>query len=570
MRRLRLFVLVTTAALVAAVVLYVGLTLPPATRILSPAPPSTIYGAYHMHTSRSDGSGTIDDIARAAAEAGLQFVIVTDHGDGTRAPEPPAYQHGVLVIDAVEVSTDSGHLVALGLTGASPYPLGGEARDTIEDVHRMGGWAVMAHPDSPKPGLRWRGPGPAADGLEWLNADSEWRDKPPRRLLTAVGHYVIRAPEAIAAVFDRPAGSLRRWDQLSRSRAVVTLAGVDAHARIGLDETEEPRRARTILARPSYADMFRTLVQAIELPRPLSGVPAADAAVVLAALREGRSYSVVRALALPGLVSFTASDGVTTAVMGESLAAGGPVAIRASVPKPSDATVVLLRNGVEVASAPGGTMTTHTGPEAVYRAEVRLPGHVVPWIVTNAIRVGAPAAARPSAPVGELPPAGRLRAIDDLSQWVVEKHPASTAGVRVDDGEVSLAFQLAAGARNSQYAAMAFPLSGDDSFDRVTFTVRASAPMRVSVQVRLPLGPDGERWRRSVYADTTPRTVTLRLQDFEPAGAPTTRRPIVTRLRSLLLVVDTTHTSPGTAGTVWLSGISLGAPADPALVTSGR
>jgi hypothetical protein len=476
----------------------------------------------------------------------------------------------VLVIDAVEVSTDSGHLVALGLAGGSPYPLGGEARDSIEDVHRMGGWTVMAHPDSPKPGLRWRGPGPAADAIEWLNADSEWRDEPSRRLLTGVGHYLVRAPEAIAAVFDRPAGSLRRWDQLSRSRAVVTLAGVDAHARVGLDETEEPRQARTILARPSYTDMFRTLVQAIELSEPLSGVPATDAATVLAALRSGRSYSVVRALASPGLVSFSASDGVTTAVMGESLAASGPVTVRAGVQEPADATVVLLRNGVEVASGHGEITTTHTGPEAVYRVEVRLPGHVVPWIVTNAIRAGAPPAARVPRAEDELPPAGRVRVIDDLSRWVVEKHPASTAGVGVEGGEVSLAFRLAAGARSSQYAAMAFPLSGSDSFDRVTFTIRASAPMRVSVQVRLPLGPDGERWRRSVYADTTPRTVTLRLQDFEPAGAPTTRRPVVTRLRSLLLVVDTTHTKSGTEGTVWLSGISLGAPADPAPVTSGR
>ncbi|MCR4375089.1 MAG: hypothetical protein NUW22_09590, partial [Acidobacteria bacterium] len=301
-----------------------------------------------------------------------------------------------------------------------------------------------------------------------------------------------------------------------------------------------------------------------------SGAPAADAATVLAALRSGRSYSVVRALASPGRVSFSASDGVTTAMMGESLAADGPVTVRASVPEPADATVVLLRNGVEVASGHGEVTAAHTGPEAVYRVEVRLPGHVVPWIVTNAIRAGTPPAARVPPPVDELPPAGRMRVIDDLSQWVVEKHPASTASVGVEGGEVSLAFRLAAGARSSQYAAMAFPLSGGDSFDRVTFTVRASAPMRVSVQVRLPLGPDGERWRRSVYADSTPRTVTLRLQDFEPAGAPTTRRPIVTRLRSLLLVVDTTHTSPGTAGTVWLSGISLGAPADPAPVTSGR
>jgi hypothetical protein len=53
-------------------------------------------GAYHIHSARSDGTGTIDEIAAAAARAGLQFVILTDHGDGTRAPEPPSYRSSVL------------------------------------------------------------------------------------------------------------------------------------------------------------------------------------------------------------------------------------------------------------------------------------------------------------------------------------------------------------------------------------------------------------------------------------------------------------------------------------------
>lgn len=570
MRRLRTFLIVTAAALVAAAVLYVGATVPPATRHLTPAPATTIYGAYHIHTNRSDGSGSLDDVAQAAADAELQFVVVTDHDDATRTPEPPHYRQGVLIIDAVEINTAAGHLVALGLRGASPFPLGGEARDTIEDVHRMGGWAVAAHPDSPRPALRWRGRVEATDGIEWINADSEWRDEAPRRLLTGVGHYLVRAPEAIAAIFDRPATSLRRWDQLSRTRSVVALAGVDAHARIGLDETAEPRQAHTILARPSYADMFRTLVQAIELPSPPSGVAGADAELILSALKGGRTYSVVRALASPGRVTFTASDGRVTRGMGESLPTEAPVAIRAHVPEPSDATVALWRNGVEVASGRGDVASTHTGPEAVYRVEVRLPGHAVPWIVTNAIRVGMPPADRRSAPADDLPPIARAHPIDDLAQWAVEKHAASAAVIGVADGEVSLGFRLAPGPSNSQYAAMAFPLSGDDSFDRVTFTIRASAPMRVSVQVRLPLGEDGERWQRSVYADTIPRTITLRLQDFEPAGLSTSRRPIVTRLRSLLIVVDTVHTRPGTEGTLWISGASLGAPAGPAPVTSGR
>jgi len=80
-----------------------------------PAPPSggvpAVRGVVHVHTNRSDGTGSIDDVIRAAATAGLKFVIVTDHGDATRAPDLPDYRDGVLYIDAVEISTRDGHLV---------------------------------------------------------------------------------------------------------------------------------------------------------------------------------------------------------------------------------------------------------------------------------------------------------------------------------------------------------------------------------------------------------------------------------------------------------------------------
>ena len=89
----------------------------------------------------------VDEVAAAAARAGLNFIILTDHGDGTREPDPPAYRSGVLCIDAVEISTASGHVVALGLPRA-PYPLGGETRDVVEDVQRLGGLAIAAHPAS--------------------------------------------------------------------------------------------------------------------------------------------------------------------------------------------------------------------------------------------------------------------------------------------------------------------------------------------------------------------------------------------------------------------------------------
>jgi hypothetical protein len=81
--------------------------------------------------------------------------------------------------------------------------------------------------------------------------------------------------------------------------------------------------------------------------------------------------------------------------------------------------------------------------------------------------------------------------------------------------------------------------------------------MRVSVQVRLP-GDGGRRWRRSIYVDQTPRSLVIPLQDFEPVDVRTTRRPIVTPIQSLLVVVDTVNTAPGTSGTLWLSNVALG------------
>ena len=108
-----------------------------------------VAGAFHVHTSRSDGTSTIEEVAEAASTAGLGFVVVTDHGDGTRTPEAPRYHANVLVLDGIEVSTTGGHYLSVGQRQA-PYPLGGEARDVAEDIARLGGFGVAAHPGSPQ------------------------------------------------------------------------------------------------------------------------------------------------------------------------------------------------------------------------------------------------------------------------------------------------------------------------------------------------------------------------------------------------------------------------------------
>jgi hypothetical protein len=553
--------LLTTAALSAAVAVYLVLTLPPSSlQLTGTRPQNMATGAYHIHTSRSDGTGTVDAVAEAAAKAGLQFVVLTDHGDGTIAAEPPAYRHGVLVIDALEIGTTDGHVVALNMARPTPYPLAGRGRDVVDDVHRWGGVAIAAHPDSPKPELRWRGMNTPVDGIEWINADSEWRDERPARLLATATRSIFRPAESVAALFSRPTRTLQRWDAILRSRAAVGLAAVDAHARISWREDEEPRQ-RTALAWPTYQTLFETLAQTVVLDRPLSGDAPSDAARVLAALAGGQSFSIVRALAWPATLQFTANGPAGTVVMGESVAVAGgamsSIALSARVPEAAGARVALMRDGREIAAGQGSVLHLAPTPGS-YRVEVSFPGSALPWIVSNPIRiVGEGDGASGGGPAIDQAPEVWNAIEPSATDWAVEKSPTSSGELSEDDRTVRLGFALGGGEPSGQYAALAAPVRDTNGVRRIDFVARSDRPRRISVQIRLP-GHRGERWRHSVYLDETPRRLSLMLQDFEPAESGTSLRPNVALVQDLLFVVDTVNTLPGTDGEIAISEIRLG------------
>ncbi|HEY0284354.1 MAG TPA: CehA/McbA family metallohydrolase, partial [Vicinamibacterales bacterium] len=379
------------AAVLAAAFLFLLLPLPSRPVVLSP-PSSQILtaaGSLHIHTNRSDGSGSSDEVAAAAARAGLNFIVLTDHGDATRTPDPPQYRSGVLVIDAVELSTDGGHYIAIGLPQA-PYPLRGEARDVVDDVRRLGGFGIVAHPHSVKPSLRWTDWNAPFDAMEWLNADSEWRDEGSAQLARALIRYPFRPAETLASLLDRPDATLARWDMLTQQRQVVAVAGADAHARAGwMDDDANGYRGGWFLKMPSYETSFRTFSTRLILNHALRGNADADAAEVLSALKAGRVYSAIDALAAPPRLEFRSRAGEFVRSTGE-LGPGGIFVASSSVT--TGGVVVLRKDGRIVAQQPLPEVTFDSkGEEGTYRAEVYLssaPGDPpVPWIVSNPIYI---------------------------------------------------------------------------------------------------------------------------------------------------------------------------------------
>jgi hypothetical protein len=566
-RRLK-SILFTTAALTAAVVVFVGVTLPAARIRLAEANDGTIAGILHVHTNRSDGLAAPGIVAAAAARAGLKFIVFTDHGDATRTPDAPTYRDGVLCLDGVEISTSGGHYAAFDMP-QSPYPLAGEPRDVAEDVRRLGGFGIVAHPDSPKAQLAWTDWTVRFDGIELLNPDTSWRILAAApgwaargTLFAALLDYPFRAPEVMANLLQ-PTDALARWEAVARTRRVVTLAGADAHARLAL-RNNDPGDGGFALPIPGYEASFNVLSVHVRTDRPLTGNAVADAAVVIRAIRNGHLYTAVDGLASPPSFAFTGANSLGMVREGDSLGVGGPVQLHVTSNAPPG-FVTVVRDGTRILSSvrDAQDLTVHgSDSSGVYWSEIvdtnRTPSIV--WIRSNPIYVRSTADILvPAAPAPVLIASDPIFDGASLDGWTVEHDNQSVAAVDIvgEDAGVELRYRYGLADRPAagQYTSLVRNVpAGVQAFDRLSFTARAERPMRLSLQIR---DTTADRWQRSLYVDTTSRDRTVMFSDVRPVGVTHAARPMSTDFRSILFVVDTTNTKPGSSGRIWISNVRL-------------
>jgi hypothetical protein len=378
--------------------------------------------------------------------------------------------------------------------------------------------------------------------------------------------YFFRKPQVLAALLSKDDRIFLRWDRLTRRRHVSSLAGADAHGRIAIETWRgEPSQHRAAVDLPSYEAVFRTMSTHVELDQPLTGDAAADAKSIVRALREGRHFSVIDALATPAAFSFTAHQQGRRVRQGETLAPLRPVTFSARTNGPPGTVIMLVHDGHTAAQTSDANLTwSDDHPSGTYRAEVTLPNvpgrPAVPWIMSNPIYAfPAEAGATSSdAPRPQSPAVHMIFGRSDAGALGHEQSVTSQADLlsSTEAGERVLGFryQLGGGPPAGQFAALAAPTHGLAAYGGVVFTARADRPMRVSVQVRAADGVD-RRWGRSVYLDRTSRTATVHFNDMSNiTGVGATD---LQKANTLLFVVDTTNTSPGTSGTISFSEIAL-------------
>lgn len=342
----------------------------------SGAPYYSYPGAIHIHTVYSDGSGTVEEIAQAAKDAGLSFIVLSDHN--TLEPLQKGYERywdDLLVLVGVEISTDKGHCLTMGVP--ADFDWGSTApQNVIGRVNAAGGIAILAHPVS----VRWQWQDWSVQGyhgLEIINlaslVDDDIRsaahDMPVdpaavRRLGQLSKRYIANPRSVMTTITNNTVDPERaRWDQLlSSGRRVVGIASVDAHARVPVGGQE--------FKVPTYREAFDSVQTYIVTRTPLTGDLTRDRRLVYDAIREGRAYMVYPLMAAAPGFRFTATEGDNQVLMGEKLKLQKQAKIVVEAPDHRRPVIRLLKDGEEIATEYGPRLEWTCQSPGIYRAEV--------------------------------------------------------------------------------------------------------------------------------------------------------------------------------------------------------
>lgn len=345
-----------------------------------------VRGVVHAHSAISwDSRGTHQEILQAARSAGLHWLAMTDHNDPRIFTEGKGFWgwHGdLLVIRGAELSYQQSSVLALNPSAYVDLSReSGDVRDVItraiRTVKAAGGLAFLAHPGRFQD---WSVTG--YDGMEiydLADAALAWQHivRLPRYLVDLVYSYDTYPEELMLGAVRQsfgwhPGRPLERWDDVTRGRRVVGIAGNDAH------------QNHRVLGRQldPYALIFRVVNTHVLVPQ-------LDEPALLAALREGHAYVAFDLLAEAQGFVFTAKrQGRVVGLMGDHVALDHDLVLEIVVPHRG--LFRLIKDGETVRQGPIEAVRLHPVQQAgTYRVEVWLEadGRWWPWIFSNPVYV---------------------------------------------------------------------------------------------------------------------------------------------------------------------------------------
>ncbi|MGB5932950.1 MAG: CehA/McbA family metallohydrolase [Anaerolineae bacterium] len=341
-------------------------------------------GSIHLHTTASDGTANLEEVAHLASQAGLDFIIATDHNILVTGKDGWYGDLLLLVgeeIHDIERVPEANHYLAFNIKGEVAQHAK-DAQAVIDAVNAQGGFGFLAHPfehSTPFSGepeinwVDWQARGYA--GLEIWNYMSEFKAYLPN--LPQAFFLAYFPGVAIQGPFPE---TLRKWDELLRERRMAAIGGTDVHATV---HTLGPLKR----AIHSYQHCFRTVRTHILSSQPFNGKLEHDSNLVYQALKTGHAFVAYDLIGDSRGFRFIARSGNKEAIMGEEIALEGEAELEVVSPLP--ALLRLVHRGKVVAQKRGQTLRYRAKEKGAYRVGayrrylLRRRG----WVFTNPIYV---------------------------------------------------------------------------------------------------------------------------------------------------------------------------------------
>lgn len=349
-------------------------------------------GALHIHSTYSDGGGDIPTVMEGAREAGVDFVLLTDHN--SQQPLRDGWENRYngdngypLLLIGTEVTVENGaFLLALDMPPEWEPTKHQPPQVAIDEIHQHQGIPLVSLPfDIKHPWVAWDARG--CMGLEVINLSTVARrhiNIPSLLWLLPVG-WLGGTMAALRALLTRPDAAMDRWDRLTASgQPQVGIGALDAHALMKIGKKKYPI--------PNYADSMRVLTTHVLVPMAKAGDAAALRRAIYDAVRRGNCYFAYDCLGEPRPFEFSAS-GEYTVLQGDRIARkNGSVILSARCGNKS--LVRLYYRGRVIASGIG-QLRYEAKETGAYRIEVyRFAGRLGPffwgarpWIFSNPIYV---------------------------------------------------------------------------------------------------------------------------------------------------------------------------------------
>jgi hypothetical protein len=348
-------------------------------------------GVIHVHTRASDGSGTVAEVMEAAEKANLSFIAITDHNVAMTASDLAEDPPDLPIISGVEIGTNAGHFLALGIPPSWKQPKTKNDRELLAAARAVGAFRILAHPFHPfTPWTDWKTSD--FDGMEIWNEDAAWRQNNFFDLMDALLLYGENDQLALVRLASTPEDNFAKWDELLQQRPVAGICAADTHARIRLGMGKDWKF-------PGYVASLKVAREHVLLPPDAGGGnPAlASAAELVQALKEGHSYCGLDSLYPADGFSFRVSSPSGSAGPGDTFHYAGAARLRISTPSGASLPLIkIFRDGREIDEQEARTIDEPIAGPGRYRTEVFLPQPGLSgfrrwtlWVFTNPVYVTA-------------------------------------------------------------------------------------------------------------------------------------------------------------------------------------